>query len=403
MQNVGGMRTKANDFYTSVLSNSYDLIIITESWLSDDQFDSEFFDMRYKVFRQDRNFELLGKAIGGGVMLGCLQKHNMYYVNSIDSYFECIITKLTIKMLSLYVCAVYIPPDSSETVYELFFEFIESNCPVGSTILCLGDFNIPQILHSNFDLSHATKKCCNLYNFMSLFNLESFNNIRNVNGRTLDLVLTNIIDVTVVREEHPLVPEDKHHPALLCSFPHNQSKKEKLENNITGFNFRKANFEQMYTELSRLNWNKLSHLNDVNEALGQFYEMMYTTMSLCVPRKKCNSNKYPSWFTYNIIQKIKFKTYHHRKMKTGVDVAFHRDKFRILRRELKSEISLAYKFFIESSEYSINKDPRQFWNFVKSKTKHLSSTSLKYRDKELESNREVSRSFAHYFHLYLEL
>jgi len=191
-------------------------------------------------------------------------------------------------------------------------------------------------------------------------------------------------------------PLDKHHPALLCPFPHNQLKKEKLESNITGFNFKKANFEQMYTDLSRLNWNQPSHLNDVNEALGQFYKMIYTTMSLCVPRKKCNSNKY-YLFTYNIIQKLKIKTYHHRKMETSVDVAFYRDKFRILRRELKSEISLAYKFFIESSKYSINKDPRQFWNFVKSKTKHVSSTSFKYRDKELESKREVSRSFAHYF------
>lgn len=42
---------------------------ITESWLSDGYFSSEFFPPSYSVFRTDRNFAAVGGDRGGGVLL----------------------------------------------------------------------------------------------------------------------------------------------------------------------------------------------------------------------------------------------------------------------------------------------------------------------------------------------
>jgi len=43
--------------------------------------------------------------------------------------------------------------------------------------------------------------------------MESHNHVTNNIGRTLDLVISNLPNVTVVRKLHPLVKEDAYHPS----------------------------------------------------------------------------------------------------------------------------------------------------------------------------------------------
>lgn len=73
VQNVRGLRTKCVDLYNSVLCSDYDIILITETWLQNDILNSELFDMRYDVFRCDRDLILCNKASGGGVLI-CTHK-----------------------------------------------------------------------------------------------------------------------------------------------------------------------------------------------------------------------------------------------------------------------------------------------------------------------------------------
>lgn len=48
-QNVRGLRTKSHQCYNNILSNSYDIIVMVESWLYDGIFDREFCDDRCEV------------------------------------------------------------------------------------------------------------------------------------------------------------------------------------------------------------------------------------------------------------------------------------------------------------------------------------------------------------------
>lgn len=68
-QNVRGLRTKTKDFHTEIMLNSYDIILLCETWLNNDFYDSEFFDNRYVVFRVDRNKEETGLSTGGGCLI----------------------------------------------------------------------------------------------------------------------------------------------------------------------------------------------------------------------------------------------------------------------------------------------------------------------------------------------
>lgn len=68
-QNTRGLRSKTGDFLRNVYLNSYDIISLTETWLTEGVFDNEIFDNRYVIWRRDRNYSQTQQTRGGGVLL----------------------------------------------------------------------------------------------------------------------------------------------------------------------------------------------------------------------------------------------------------------------------------------------------------------------------------------------
>jgi hypothetical protein len=68
-QNVRGLRSKTATFLRNLYLSSYDVIILTETWLVDSVSDSELFDDRFVVWRRDRDYERTQQGRGGGVLV----------------------------------------------------------------------------------------------------------------------------------------------------------------------------------------------------------------------------------------------------------------------------------------------------------------------------------------------
>lgn len=68
-QNVSGMRTKALQFYQCTSLHDFDIIALTETWLTENILSSEYFDNYYHVYRKDRCAIATGLKKGGGVLL----------------------------------------------------------------------------------------------------------------------------------------------------------------------------------------------------------------------------------------------------------------------------------------------------------------------------------------------
>ena len=64
-----GLRTKIQETYNATSICNYDIIALSETWLSDDISSSELISNNYVVYRSDRNFESLSVSRGGGVLL----------------------------------------------------------------------------------------------------------------------------------------------------------------------------------------------------------------------------------------------------------------------------------------------------------------------------------------------
>lgn len=67
-QNCRGLRTKQAEFVNNLIGSDYDVVCLTETWLSDDFYSSNYFTNDYYVYRKDRLYTP-DVTRGGGVLI----------------------------------------------------------------------------------------------------------------------------------------------------------------------------------------------------------------------------------------------------------------------------------------------------------------------------------------------
>ncbi|KAJ0179579.1 hypothetical protein K1T71_005291 [Dendrolimus kikuchii] len=188
------------------------------------------------------------------------------------------------------------------------------------SILIVGDFNIPSAQWNppgcnppltNFN--HSDKLIQSLFCFLSFTNLSQFNLIPNINSRQLDLIICSSKCV-VDRYCSPLVMEDSYHPALHITLSlvslHTLCSTSRLVRA-----FRKANYTNVNHELAKVDWTNVMDVNDIDEALDNFYDIINGVIATCVPSRICCNNKYPLWYSLALRKIITEKLKYHKKWK----------------------------------------------------------------------------------------
>lgn len=140
-----GLRTKLKDLSHSVLSSNYDVIFLTETWLSSDFTDSELGMEGYRVFRRDRDSLTSDKIMRGGVLIAVRNSFKAHVLPTVNVDLEQIFVILDLSSNSVILSNVYIPPISISYIYEKYsndLELISDRFPIANHICC-GDFNAP--------------------------------------------------------------------------------------------------------------------------------------------------------------------------------------------------------------------------------------------------------------------
>lgn len=70
-QNVRGLNSKIDKFYSSISECEFEVVALTETWIQQDVLNSELFPDNYTVYRSDRNLQLTNYHTGGGTLLAC--------------------------------------------------------------------------------------------------------------------------------------------------------------------------------------------------------------------------------------------------------------------------------------------------------------------------------------------
>lgn len=303
--------------------------------------------------------------------------------------------KLILKLSVVYLLVVYVPPSVSYDIFEMFLDrFMLLDTINDKKIIVVGDFNIP---HFNTDPNESKSKLMN--NFIEILNLHQYNNIKNVNNRTLDLVLSNI-SCDVTRNFEPFVEEDVHHPTLTFDFRvSEQHNKSFPVIDSRSFNFKKANFPLMYELISNMDWSYIQEFRNVNDLTQHINCKLRNIFDLSVPLRINRQRRYPQWFSSEIVTNIRRKENALKNLKKYKTEYYHQ-KFISLRARVKTEIDRAYRSYVSETEDNITSDPSMFWTYIQNKKgKSRIPNIIKDKDNNFtyDNPQDIVNAFGYYF------
>ena len=94
-QNVRGLRTKSDEFFASVVDSNYDVIALTETWLSCNHPNASFFPEGFSVYRADREYNE-NCSRGGGALLAVNDKIVSCRRCDLEAASECVWVELSV-------------------------------------------------------------------------------------------------------------------------------------------------------------------------------------------------------------------------------------------------------------------------------------------------------------------
>jgi hypothetical protein len=151
-QNINRARQKTRELFLSSCECNSDVIILLETSFNDGFLDSEILDNRFIVFRCDRSSSNSSKKSGGGVLLAVDRKFGSEIVSVPNcERLEQVCVKLNIGGKSIFICAVYLPPDCDSSLYNLHvssISYLLNTCDITDEFFVFGDYNLPEMTWS---------------------------------------------------------------------------------------------------------------------------------------------------------------------------------------------------------------------------------------------------------------
>ena len=117
------------------------IILITETWLSDNVSDAELNLKDYFIYRQDRSG---GRDPHGGVLIAIKASLNSKRVN-IDTSLEVCFADVFVNNIRLRLCVSYRPPSSPHEYNRSLVELIRDKLDNVDNFMIMGDFNFAGI------------------------------------------------------------------------------------------------------------------------------------------------------------------------------------------------------------------------------------------------------------------
>ncbi|XP_058445563.1 E3 ubiquitin-protein ligase UBR1-like [Malaya genurostris] len=320
-QNAGGMNSCLENYRLACSDDCFDIIALTETWLTENTLSIQAFDSNYEVFRTDRSSRNSNKIIGGGVLVAIRRRLKAQLLqNASENNVEQVCVKISLSdSSSLFLCVVYLPPDRIrdlsliDTHIQSIDEITSVHMRPSDEIFIIGDFNFPGLkwipasdgflyvdpLHSSFHTGIT-----NLLDRYSLNLLRQVNHVQNENGRILDLCFSSQSDCAprIIAAPFPLVKSVRHHPPLHIVLESDGSSHDRYNSRIVSYNFKKADYNSIIVFLSNLTWSEILDNDDVNLATQSFSNVMTYAIDQYVPKRIIQPSKQAPWQTAELIR-----------------------------------------------------------------------------------------------------
>lgn len=402
-QNVGGIRTKLNDFSAAVACSHYDIIVLIESWLNEDYSDIELNLPTYNIYRHDRNINTSNKERGGGILIAVSKSLISSYLTMDILDVEQLFVLCNYNKKQFIIGGVYLPPNSPEAVYSnhmLTVEFMRYQYS-NVDFFIFGDYNLPDFYQLAPDgspklnvLNPSANVVAQGFAFLDFY---QFNTIPNSRGVYLDLAFTSISDLNMSLALDALFPGSVHHEAYAFEIAFDFGQHNKLALREFYYDFSNADYAGLNNYLGPINWSRILDPNDIDQATETFYNVLNNAIPLFVPRKQFKTSHFPKWFTSELRNLVILKKIAHKKFKSTGNINYY-NEFAYYRQHCKALSTVCYQNYIQSVDTNLRVDPRSFWKFVNNKNNVYSLPSGMHWDNRFASEAgDVAQLFSGYF------
>ncbi|MCG8046380.1 MAG: hypothetical protein JAY66_11960 [Candidatus Thiodiazotropha taylori] len=344
--NCQSLVNKKAEFQALLDLHKPDIVVGTESWLTPEHHDSEFFPsvLGYTPFREDR----VTDTKGGGVFI--LVKDSLYATEQKQFKTNCEIIWIKLSIVAakpLYIAAYYRPRESDVQGLEELRKSLELVSKKNGNIWILGDFNFPKL---SWDSDHmpTMKPGCRLLSLYKDFLscLDDFDLVQMVSKPTrgdniLDLFLTS--NHTLVNSTE-ILPGISDHDIISATVSVKPKLNKQKPRSVPIF--RKADWDGFKLFIREKSFEILGRFQESTpeEIWNAFKSALNSGIEKFVPIKKLSTKSSLPWITQEIRRLIRKRDKLYQKQKSGTTK--DRYHFKQVKHLVQGKIRQAYNNYL---------------------------------------------------------
>ena len=282
--NARSIVNKLHNFSSFVYTSNYQIIAVTETWLTSSIYNNEILPSNFTVYRNDRGTR------GGGVLLAVNLSIPSKIVSCPDDI-EAIVIEL-FPQHPVKLCLVYNPPNTGLLYQQKLISFLSDIMQTDGNVIILGDFNTPDIdWHALTADSNFSIQLCNLifqYNYSQVVTSPTHEH-----GNLLDLVITNNEDIIYdvqVHSEGTFIKSDHY----LVSFKLKSILNHKPDScPITILDYFKANYDGLNQFLSSIDYSTCYQSENVEFVWSFVKSLLLQGIRRFIPTIKLKTTAHP--------------------------------------------------------------------------------------------------------------
>lgn len=353
--NVRSLIHNFADFNVFVTNENYDVIGISETWLSDNIPSNLVHIDGYNFIRKDRD----SRGGGVGIYLRTSFRYEILNNNSHDAL-EQIWIKFKLCNRTYIIGTLYRPPKKNLLEFMNVFEDALSDfTPTCSDIICGGDINI-DLLDSENSKSIIFNDCIESYNLKQIINTPT--RITKSSCTLLDVILisNDKDDYTCGTKEVSSISD---HSLTFCSFKIDAPKHKQQTIKIR--NFKRIDLDLLQEFLYLAPFENIINIENVSEKIEYFNLLILNIFDTLAPVKKIIIKKQkPAWLTDNIKEMISLKEKAMKKFNRTKNQE-HWNYYKSIRNQTNIAIAHEKKCYLEFCINNNGNNSKALWNKLK--------------------------------------
>ena len=342
------------------MKHKLDIFTVSETWLDDSVADIEVNFPGYTIYRLDRQ----GKR-GGGVCAFVNENFKSERLNDFSYISESGLHQLWLKIQvrnfrSFIICTAYRPPESPLSCFETdFSDTLTSVVTLNKPVYILGDLNC-NVLDVRDNEPNALLDFCTSFNLSQM--VDKPTRITQSSRSLIDVIL--ISSNTFIKKTKVVANSISDHDMVVAVLNLKKSRPKPVY--ISTRCFKNYNRERFLEDVSNAPWSVLENFEDVEDCLNAFHLLFNEILDQHAPIKtvKLRARSNP-FITNEIREQMRLRDRWRKQARTTNDpIAW--STYRNLKREIKRELRIAQKAFVDQRIKDNPNDARSLWKTIRS-------------------------------------